>query len=233
MLQTAGPLVIFDCDGVLVDSETVSIRVLLDGLRSKGLEMDEAEAYRHFLGRSLGTVTRTIREEFGIDADESFLEGMRQELYARFRAELKPMPGIAETLDALSFRRCVASSSQPERIRLSLSITGLIGRLEPNIFSAAMVARGKPAPDLFLHAASQMGADPQNCIVIEDSPAGIEAGHRAGMAVFAFVGGSHAGTPGYRERIDALSPEVVFDAMPDLIHLVQKHIEDRGGSAFW
>ncbi|MCC2611586.1 HAD family hydrolase [Neorhizobium sp. Rsf11] len=232
-MQTAGPLVIFDCDGVLVDSETVSIRVLLDGLRSKGLEMDEAEAYRHFLGRSLGTVTRTIREEFGIDADESFLEGMRQELYARFRAELKPMPGIAETLDALSFRRCVASSSQPERIRLSLSITGLIGRLEPNIFSAAMVARGKPAPDLFLHAASQMGADPQNCIVIEDSPAGIEAGHRAGMAVFAFVGGSHAGTPGYRERIDALSPEVVFDAMPDLIHLVQKHIEDRGGSAFW
>lgn len=232
MLQTAEPLVIFDCDGVLVDSETVSIRVLLDGLRSKGLEMDEAEAYRHFLGRSLGTVTRTIREEFGIDADEVFLEDMRHELYARFRAELKPMPGIAETLDALSFRRCVASSSQPERIRLSLSITGLIGRLEPNIFSAAMVARGKPAPDLFLHAASQMGADPQNCIVIEDSPAGIEAGHRAGMAVFAFVGGSHAGTPGYRERIDALSPEVVFDAMPDLIHLVQKHIEDRGGSAF-
>lgn len=233
MLQTAEPLVIFDCDGVLVDSETVSIRVLLDGLRSKGLEMDEAEAYRHFLGRSLGTVTRTIREEFGIDADEVFLEDMRHELYARFRAELKPMRGIAETLDALSFRRCVASSSQPERIRLSLSITGLIGRLEPNIFSAAMVARGKPAPDLFLHAASQMGADPQNCIVIEDSPAGIEAGHRAGMAVFAFVGGSHAGTPGYRERIDALSPEVVFDAMPDLIHLVQKHIEDRGGSAFW
>lgn len=232
MLQTAEPLVIFDCDGVLVDSETVSIRVLLDGLRSKGLEMDEAEAYRHFLGRSLGTVTRTIREEFGIDADEVFLEDMRHELYARFRAELKPMRGIAETLDALSFRRCVASSSQPERIRLSLSITGLIGRLEPNIFSAAMVARGKPAPDLFLHAASQMGADPQNCIVIEDSPAGIEAGHRAGMAVFAFVGGSHAGTPGYRERIDALSPEVVFDAMPDLIHLVQKHIEDRGGSAF-
>ncbi|MBP1846874.1 HAD superfamily hydrolase (TIGR01509 family) [Rhizobium petrolearium] len=232
MLQTAEPLVIFDCDGVLVDSETVSIRVLLDGLRSKGLEMDEVDAYRHFLGRSLGTVTRTIREEFGIDADEVFLEDMRHELYARFRAELKPMRGIAEMLDALSFRRCVASSSQPERIRLSLSITGLIGRLEPNIFSAAMVARGKPAPDLFLHAASQMGADPQNCIVIEDSPAGIEAGHRAGMAVFAFVGGSHAGTPGYRERIDALSPEVVFDAMPDLIHLVQKHIEDRGGSAF-
>jgi len=229
VLQTAGPLVIFDCDGVLVDSETVSIRVLLDGLRSKGLDMDEADAHRHFLGRSLGTVTKTIREEFGIEADEAFLEDMRHALYARFRAELQPMPGIAETLDALCFRRCVASSSQPERIRLSLSLTGLIDKFEPNIFSAAMVARGKPAPDLFLHAASQMGADPRNCIVVEDSPAGIEAGHRAGMAVFAFVGGSHATTPDYRERIDALSPEVVFDAMPDLVHLVRKHTEGRNG----
>ncbi|WJR65448.1 HAD family hydrolase [Neorhizobium sp. CSC1952] len=229
MAQTAGPLVIFDCDGVLVDSETVSIRVLLDGLGRKGLVLDEAEACRHFLGRSLATVTKTIREEFGIEADDAFLEDMRRDLYARFRAELKPMPGIAETLDALTLRRCVASSSQPERIRLSLSLTGLIDRLEPNIFSAAMVARGKPAPDLFLHAASQMGADPESCIVIEDSPAGIEAAHRAGMVAFAFVGGSHASAPGYRERIDALSPEVVFDAMPDLIHLVRKHREGRNG----
>lgn len=140
------------------------------------------------------------------------------------------MAGIADALDGLDLRRCVASSSQPERIRLSLTLTGLIDKLEPNIFSAAMVAHGKPAPDLFLHAASQMGTDPENCIVIEDSPAGIEAGHRAGMAVFAFVGGSHAGTPGYRERIDALSPEVVFDAMPDLIHLVRKYVEGRNGS---
>lgn len=230
MLQTAGPLVIFDCDGVLVDSEPVSVRVLVDALRRKGLNMEEAEAYRRFLGRSLATITKTMREEFAIEADESFLEDMRHDLYTRFRKELQPMAGIADALDGLDLRRCVASSSQPERIRLSLTLTGLIDKLEPNIFSAAMVARGKPAPDLFLHAASQMGADPENCIVIEDSPAGIEAGHRAGMAVFAFVGGSHASVPGYRERIDALSPEVVFDAMPDLIHLVRKHVEGRNGS---
>ncbi|KAB1088070.1 HAD family hydrolase [Neorhizobium galegae] len=228
--QAAGPLVIFDCDGVLVDSEPVSVRVLVDALRRKGVEMDAAEAYRRFLGRSLGTVTKTMREEFGIEADDTFLEDMRRDLYARFRAELQPMPGITEALDALNFRRCVASSSQPERIRLSLTLTGLIDKLEPNIFSAAMVKRGKPAPDLFLHAASEMGADPKDCIVIEDSPAGIEAGHSAGMSVFAFVGGSHASVPGYRERIDMLSPEVVFDAMPDLIHLVQKHMEGRNGS---
>jgi HAD superfamily hydrolase (TIGR01509 family) len=230
VLQTAGPLVIFDCDGVLVDSEPVSVRVLVDALRRKGLNMKEAEAYRRFLGRSLATITKTMREEFAIEADESFLEDMRHDLYTRFRKELQPMAGIADALDGLDLRRCVASSSQPERIRLSLTLTGLIDKLEPNIFSAAMVARGKPAPDLFLHAASQMGADPENCIVIEDSPAGIEAGHRAGMAVFAFVGGSHASVPGYRERIDELSPEVVFDAMPDLIHLVRKHVEGRNGS---
>ncbi|WP_162895093.1 HAD family hydrolase [Rhizobium terrae] len=229
MLEATGPLVIFDCDGVLVDSEPVSVRVLVDALHRKGLEMDEGEAYRRFLGRSLGTVTKTMREEFGIEADDGFLEDMRHDLYARFRRELQPMPGIADALDGLDLRRCVASSSQPERIRLSLSVTGLIDRLEPNIFSATMVEKGKPAPDLFLHAAKEMGAEPADCIVIEDSPAGIEAGHRAGMAVFAFVGGSHAAVPGYRERIDALSPQVVFDAMPDLLHLVRKHIEGRNG----
>jgi len=228
--QAVGPLVIFDCDGVLVDSEPVSVRVLVDALGRRGLSMDEAEAYRRFLGRSLGTVTKTMREEFGIEADDAFLEEMRRDLYARFRTDLQPIRGIGDALDGLDMRRCVASSSQPERIRLSLTLTGLIDKLEPNIFSATMVERGKPAPDLFLHAASEMGADPADCIVIEDSPAGIEAGHRAGMTVFAFVGGSHATVPGYRERIDALSPEVVFDAMPDLLHLVRKHIAGRGGS---
>lgn len=229
MTQAAEPLVIFDCDGVLVDSEPVSVRVLVEALGRRGLEMEEAEAYRRFLGRSLGTITKTMREEFGIEADDRFLEEMRRDLYARFHTELQPMPGIADALDGLDIRRCVASSSQPERIRLSLSLTGLIDKLEPNIFSATMVEKGKPAPDLFLHAAATMGAVPENCIVVEDSPAGIEAGHRAGMTVFAFVGGSHASVPGYRERIDALSPEVVFDAMPDLLHLVRKHIEGRGG----
>ncbi|AXV16298.1 hydrolase [Neorhizobium sp. SOG26] len=216
---------IFDCDGVLVDSEPVSVRVLVNALRRKGVDMDEAEAYRRFLGRSLATVTKTMSEEFGIEADEAFLDDMRHDLYREFRAELKPVTGISEALDALDVPRCVASSSQPERIRLSLSVTGLLDRLEPHIFSASMVAKGKPAPDLFLHAAENMGADPAHCIVVEDSPAGIEAAKRAGMTVFAFTGASHACVPGYRERIEALSPHVVFDAMADLLHLVQKHME--------
>ena len=132
---------------------------------------------------------------------------------------------MTSALEVLPWPKCVASSSQPERIRLSLSLTGLLSQFEPNIFSATMVAHGKPAPDLFLHAARAMGAKAADCVVIEDSPAGIEAAQRAGMAVFAFVGGSHAAASGYRERVAALSPDVTFDAMGDLIHLVRKHIE--------
>jgi HAD superfamily hydrolase (TIGR01509 family) len=229
MADRAGPLVIFDCDGVLVDSEPLSVRVLVEALNRHGVDMAEEEAYRRFLGRSLATMKQVMDEEYGFHTGPEFLDAMRLDLYSRFKTELKPIPGIAETLDRLATPRCVASSSNPDRIRLSLTITGLIGKLEPHIFSATMVKNGKPAPDLFLHAASQMGMDPRDCIVIEDSPAGIEAAQRAGMTVFAFTGGSHASAPGYQDRIDALSPDVVFDAMPDLLHLVQNYMEGRSG----
>jgi HAD superfamily hydrolase (TIGR01509 family) len=229
-MQPVEPLVIFDCDGVLVDSEPVSVRVLVDALSRRGIAMDEAEAYRRFLGRSLATVTTAMREEFGIEADAAFLDGMRHDLYQRFRTELQPVKGIADALDGLGFRRCVASSSQPERIRLSLTLTGLIDKFEPHIFSASMVEHGKPAPDLFLHAAAQMGVAPESCVVVEDSPAGIEAAHRAGMTVFAFTGGSHAVAPGYREQVSALAPDAEFDAMGDLLHLVRQHFGNRGSA---
>jgi HAD superfamily hydrolase (TIGR01509 family) len=227
-------LVIFDCDGVLVDSEPLSVRVLVEALSRHGIDMAEEEAYQRFLGRSLATMRQVMDEDYGFHTGPEFLETLRLDLYHLFKTDLKPIDGIGGTLDALAsmnLPRCVASSSQLERIRLSLTITGLIDKLEPHIFSASMVKNGKPAPDLFLHAAEQMGVSPANCIVIEDSPAGIEAAQRAGMAVFAFTGGSHATVPGYRERIDALSPDLIFDAMPDLLHLVENHMEGRGGAS--
>lgn len=231
MASATEPLIIFDCDGVLVDSEPLSVRVLVEALGRRGISMDDAEVYRRFLGRSLATVTKTMREEYGIEADEAFLEEIRLDLYALFRTDLRPINGIAKVLDRMKYLRCVASSSQPERIRLSLSLTGLLDRLEPNIYSATMVTRGKPEPDLFLHAASQMGVAPADCIVIEDSPAGIEAARRAGMSVFAFVGASHASAPGYRQQLEALSadlaPDLIFDAMPNLLHLVRKQLGSR------
>lgn len=214
-------LVIFDCDGVLVDSEPISISVLVKAMADLGVTITEDEAYERFLGRSLATLISILETEFNVHANEEFLEGIRTNLYARFRTELKAMPGIGDTIDALGVPCCVASSSQVERIKLSLSVTGLLPKL-PNIFSASMVKRGKPAPDLFLYAADQMHVEPRDCIVIEDSPAGIAAAKAAGMTVFAFTGGSHANFAGYREELDRLSPEVVFDAMPELIHLVRK-----------
>ena len=220
---------IFDCDGVLVDSEPLSVRVLVEALNRRGVAIDDDEAYARFLGRSLATVAQILHDDFDHSIDSAFLADLRHHLYDSFRRDLQPISGIGQVLQSLDCPRCVASSSQPERIRLSLSLTGLLERFEPHIFSASMVARGKPAPDLFLFAADQMGVDPADCIVVEDSPAGIEAAQNAGMAVFAFVGGSHAGAPGYRERVTELLPDAVFDAMPDLIHLVRKHGEDPDG----
>ncbi|NTJ44370.1 HAD family hydrolase [Agrobacterium larrymoorei] len=220
MPSETGPLLIFDCDGVLVDSEPVSVAVLIDMLAHLGVELTEEEAYQRFLGRSLASMTATLWEEYGIETDIDFLDHMRSALFERFRLELKAIEGMAETLDRLEMPRCVASSSQPERIRYSLGLTGLLEKFEPHIFSATMVKNGKPAPDLFLYAASQMGVDPANCIVIEDSPAGILAAKAAGMCVFAFTGGSHARFPAFREQIAGLEPDLLFDAMPDLVQLV-------------
>ncbi len=224
-MEAKRPFVIFDCDGVLVDSEPLSVRVLVEALNRRGVSIGEEEAYARFLGRSLSTVGQILHDDFDHSIDAVFLADLRHHLYEKFRRELRPVSGVTSALEVLPWPKCVASSSQPERIRLSLSLTGLLSQFEPNIFSATMVAHGKPAPDLFLHAARAMGAKAADCVVIEDSPAGIEAAQRAGMAVFAFVGGSHAAASGYRERVAALSPDVTFDAMGDLIHLVRKHIE--------
>jgi len=214
-------LVIFDCDGVLVDSEGIALEVLVEALGKKGVSLTAEEAAERFLGRSLGSLAETVRSEFGVEIDPPFLAGMREVLYARFRAELKPLPGVAAAIDALKRKDvacCVASSSQRERIELSLSVTGLLPQLTPHIFSATMVENGKPAPDLFLHAAAEMGVSPAACLVIEDSPAGISAARAAGMRVLAFTGGSHTHHASYREALTLLEADAQFDAMENLLH---------------
>ena len=225
--MTVPKLVIFDCDGVLVDSEPLSLDVLIGILGDAGVEMDAEEATERFLGKSLKTMSSILHDDYGLAVDDRFLEQMRLDLYRRFRAELQPVPGIAEALDELDVARCVASSSQPERIRLSLSVTGLIDRFEPNIFSATMVSRGKPAPDLFLHASAAMGVAPDRCVVVEDSPAGITAAKSAGMRVVAFTGGSHARSPQHRAALLSLEPDALFDDMRELLQFVRED-EDGG-----
>ncbi|MER8405376.1 HAD family hydrolase [Mesorhizobium sp. M1307] len=213
-------LVIFDCDGVLVDSEMLSVSALLEMIALAGGNVSEDIAYEHFLGKSMKSVREILASDFGLDLTEQHLTEMRSELMRRFREELKPMPGIAQVLPRLGVPCCVASSGTLERIRYALDVTGLLGLLEPHLFSAAMVARGKPAPDLFLHAADKMRAAPRNCLVVEDSPAGIEAARAAGMRVLAFTGGSHTGNPALKARLASSEPDFIFADMlqlPDLI----------------
>jgi HAD superfamily hydrolase (TIGR01509 family) len=212
-------LVIFDCDGVLVDSEPIALRLLLGMLGQAGLAMDPETANTRFLGRSLASTRSMLAEEFGLMLDDAALEDMRRRLHAAFRAELRPISGVAEVLAGLKQAFCVASSSQPERIALSLRITGLWPHFEGRMFSATMVARGKPAPDLFLYAAERMGYAPSDCLVVEDSPAGIAAAKAAGMRVVAFTGGSHAATDAHRAAIAALEPDAVIRDMRLLVTL--------------
>ncbi len=213
-------LVIFDCDGVLVDSEPLVMRALLETVRETGTTIDVANGYESFLGRSLASVAQILRIEYGITLEAGALDRMRARLYRLFREELKPIAGVARTLGILATPFCVASSSQMERIRLALEVTGLKGFFGERLYSASMVAQGKAAPDLFLHAARQMGVDVMRCVVVEDSTAGVHAAMRAGMRVLAFAGASHARSTAYRRRLEALKPALVFDDMlrlPDLI----------------
>jgi len=184
-------LVIFDCDGVLIDSEVISARMLIAELKGYGVDMDMTFVSRHFLGRSYPVVLKEVRERWGVALPERFEADYRARLLAAFEQGLQPMEGVTSVIAALGLPYCLATSSSPERLRRSLDITGLAPLFEGLSFTASEVARGKPAPDLFLHAAARMGADPGACLVIEDSLNGVRAGLAAGMEVWRFTGGSH------------------------------------------
>lgn len=218
---------IFDCDGVLVDSEPLAIRVLVEAIAAQGISLSMEEAYRAFLGRSLATISAQLEARYGMPLSPAGHENMRGDLYALYRRELKPIAGIGEAISALRVPFAVASSSALERIELSLTLTGLRPLFGSRVYSASMVQRGKPAPDLFLHVAGILGADPRRTIVIEDSPAGIEAAHAAGMAVFGFVGGGHAEPGGLRNAMRELKPDLVFSDMRQLNDLVGSFVANK------
>jgi len=220
-------LLIFDCDGVLVDSEAISASVLSGMLSSSGALISEELVYSRFLGRSMANARHILLTEFGVTISEDMTQAMRAEMFRRFPIELKPIAGAADALALLKNPRCVASSSMPDRLRLTLGLTGLLKFFDPHIFSAAMVVNGKPAPDLFLHAAREMGAAPQSCIVIEDSPAGVEAAQAAGMKVLGFTGGAHAAKFDLAASLAALNPDAMFDDMLRLPKLLEEIAGDR------
>ena len=213
-------LIIFDCDGVLVDSELISARVQAEALKAAGVEIDEAALRLRFTGIPDREMYRIIEAETGIRLPESHDAEVGAAIRARYDHELRAIPGVEAAVRELSLPRCVASSASPDKLRHGLAVTGLWSLFEPHVFSASMVARGKPAPDLFLLAAQRMNAAPAASLVIEDSVAGVTAGVRAGMTVAGFCGGSHCDeTTG--EALRTAGAGVVFDSMGDLGDIVR------------
>ena len=184
-------LVIFDCDGVLVDSETISASTLADNLARIGFPVDVNYVNEHYLGRSFAVIKADYARRTGRPLPREFADAWYADLFAAFRQDLKPIAGIVDVLRRLAIPKCVASSSAPARLALSLEVTGLAPLCGADVFDASMVSRGKPAPDLFLYCARRMGAVPRRTLVVEDSVTGIAAAVAAGMTAWGFVGGSH------------------------------------------
>ncbi|TCD13172.1 HAD family hydrolase [Oricola cellulosilytica] len=184
-------LVIFDCDGVLIDSEAISARILIEQLAGVGIDVDAAYVQQNFLGRSWAKVASEVRSAHHLDLSSDFEERYRRELMTAFENELRSVDGVETVLNELAVSCCVATSSSPKRALRSLEMTGLLPYFGKRLFTASEVANGKPAPDLFLLAAASLGFQPQNCLVIEDSVPGVQAARAAGMHVYRFLGGSH------------------------------------------
>jgi HAD superfamily hydrolase (TIGR01509 family) len=207
-------LVIFDCDGVLIDSELISTAVMVEMLRPLGIVLDQRHVLEHFVGHPYPVVAGKIAAQHGAPLPANFEGAYRTALLARFARELTAMPGITGVLEALAIPYCAATSSAPERARESLRIAGLAGHFGDRLYTVSMVARVKPAPDLFLLAAQRMGVDPAQCLVVEDSPLGIAAARAAGMTVWQFTGGGHFAAA-QKPHTDAPEPDRRFSAMAE------------------
>ena len=216
-------MVIFDCNGVLVDSEQIAAAAAADELARAGIPITPELVTRYFSGRRPADMLAGIEAATGRKLPVNFSATLAAATLARLRAEVRAMPHAAHALTWLRGPKCVASSSPPDRVRTSLETTGL-AKFFNFLFSASAVRNGKPAPDLFLHAASRMGVQAADCIVVEDSPAGVAAATAAGMAALGFVGGSHAGAQLGEQLILAGARTIVAD----LRHLKSAVVALRG-----
>lgn len=215
-------LVIFDCDGVLIDSEIVAARAEAEAITELGLPMTAETICARFAGTTTREVWQTLERELGRPLPPGFFETHLAHVRDVFSRDLEAIPGARAAIEALDLPYCVASSTQLPSLITNLGTTGLVDLFDGHVFSASQVRRPKPAPDVFMFAASQMGADPADCLVVEDSVAGVTAATRAGMKVVGFTGGSHVG-PGHAERLLALGATTTFGRMSDLAAIVATH----------
>jgi len=179
--------IIFDCDGVLVDSEPLSNQVMVDLANQLGANIDLEYAYTHFKGNSLQNCVAQITKLIGKTIPFDFEKAYRTQSYEKFKEEIKPIEGIEDIVKNLDIPFCVASSGPEHKIRLNLELTGLLPYFEGNIFSCYAINKWKPDPSVFLWAAETMGFSPNECVVVEDSPIGLEAAINGGFDVFGFT----------------------------------------------
>lgn len=213
-------LLIFDCDGVIVDSMVLHAEVEASVYRQVGITIPPVELKRRFAGVPLNEEFRILEKETGLTIPPGAEEEMERRKIPVFEEKLKVVPGIREALDALrDVPCCVASSARREGLAHVLNVVGLYDRFAPHVFSTDMVVHGKPAPDLFLYAALKVGVLPSDCVVIEDGAAGVQAGIAAGMRVFGFTGGCHC-EPGDNGLLKAAGAELVFSDMRELPEFV-------------
>jgi len=212
-------LVIFDCDGVLVDSEVISCRAHSQMLTRHGYPITADQVLDRFLGVSDREARLAVEAELGRRLPDDFEDQVKQATLQFYAGDLLAISHVGDAIAAIGLPKCVASSGTPEKIRHGLTCAGLYDQLAPHLFSASQVARGKPAPDLFLFAAERMATAPGRCLVIEDSVPGITGARAAGMTVLGFHGGSHC-RPGHADALRAAGAWLTFDDMrqlPDLI----------------
>lgn len=212
-------LVIFDCDGVLVDSEPIANTCFARALAREGLDWSVEETMRRLMGRSMRSCVEIVEGMMGRALPPDFVDRLQADTMQAFHeAPLKPVPGVVAAIDAIEsagIATCVASSGGFDKMRVTLGITGLWHRFEGRIFSSSEVQRGKPFPDLFLHAALRMDEQPFDCTVVEDSQPGIQAARAAGMRALAYVGAPHTD----REALRAMGGQS-FESMSALPSLV-------------
>ncbi len=214
-------LIIYDCDGTLVDSERLVAKVCLEEIHRLGLTHWTMDRYVHeFVGMPGHVGWGTVFRELGRPVEPGFNDDVDARIIAQFATDLEVLPGVRETVTALDQPRCVASSTRLDHLRERIRQMGLDDLFGDSVFSASQVRRAKPAPDVFLFAASQMGHDPGDCLVVEDSVPGVLAARRAGMTVVGFTGAAHDAA-GMRDRLAAAGAATVIHAMAELPPVVQ------------
>ena len=217
-------LIIFDCDGVLIDSELLSADAMISELHKVGIDIDYRFFFDELVGKSFKQGLEILAAKFGRAPDHEFPDRFRVELRSRFENELKPIAGVGKLIDSLKIPCCVATSSAPDRALHSLTVAGLVDKFKGHIYTATMVKNGKPAPDLFLYAADIMGIAAADCIVVEDSVYGLQGARAAGMQAWHFSGGSHY-QRGYR-----LPEQTAFDRSFSSMYDVHSALIDLGAA---